>query len=131
MTTCSQSQIEQDRYLLLQRTGQGEAASVLSVGVRWRPVRTAVNGMLVARPRLDPGRPERHPERSAMVQGWVTSPDTLTGAPGGCPAGQVGDPQPSRDRCDAGRKWTAMGVACRLRGPCGVRLDVGMRGWDR
>jgi hypothetical protein len=45
-TPCSQSQIEQDRYLLLQRTGQGEAASVLSVGVRWRPGRTAVNGTL-------------------------------------------------------------------------------------
>jgi hypothetical protein len=31
--------------------------------------------------RLGPGGPEGHPERSPIVQGWVTSPDTLTGWP--------------------------------------------------
>jgi hypothetical protein len=49
-TPCSQSQIGQDRYLLWQQTAQVEAASGLSVVVRWVPVRTAVTGTLVARP---------------------------------------------------------------------------------
>ena len=49
-TPCSQSQIGQDHYLLWQRTAQVEAASALSVVVRWELVRTAVTGTLVARP---------------------------------------------------------------------------------
>jgi hypothetical protein len=49
-TTCSQSQIGQDHYLVWPRTAQVEAASALSVVVRWEPVRTAVTGTLVARP---------------------------------------------------------------------------------
>jgi hypothetical protein len=48
-TPCSQSQIEQDRYLRKRLTTQVEAAPALSVVVRWGPVRTAVNGRLVAR----------------------------------------------------------------------------------
>jgi hypothetical protein len=44
-----------------------------------------------------------------MVQGWATSPETLTGRPGGCPAGQVGDWQPSprslRYRAKIDRPW--------------------------
>jgi hypothetical protein len=49
MTPCSQSQIGHCRHLRRKGTAQVEAASVLSVVVRWRPVRTAVNGTLVAR----------------------------------------------------------------------------------
>jgi hypothetical protein len=49
-TPCSQSQIGQDRYLRRQGTAQVEAVLALSVVVRWGPVRTAVNGTLVARP---------------------------------------------------------------------------------
>jgi hypothetical protein len=48
--TCLQSQIGQDRHLQRQGTAQVTAGVVLSVGVRSRPVRTAVNGTLVARP---------------------------------------------------------------------------------
>ncbi len=50
MTSCLQSQIEQDHYLQRQGTAQVEATEALSVGVRWGPVRTAVNGTVVARP---------------------------------------------------------------------------------
>jgi hypothetical protein len=49
-TPCSQSQIGQHRYLRLERTVQVEEASALSVVVRWIPIKTAVNGTLVARP---------------------------------------------------------------------------------
>ena len=49
MTPCSQSQIGQVRYLRRPGTAQVEAPSWLSVIVRWRPVRTAVNGTVVAR----------------------------------------------------------------------------------
>jgi hypothetical protein len=52
---CSQSQIGHERYLLWQRTAQVEAPSVLSVVVRWRPVKTDVNGTIVARPVRRPG----------------------------------------------------------------------------
>ena len=49
-TPCLQSQIGQDRYLRRRRTAQVEAALVLSVIIPWGPVRTAVNGTVVARP---------------------------------------------------------------------------------
>jgi hypothetical protein len=51
-TPCSQSQIRQGRYLGMWELGQVIAALVLSVVVRCGPVRTAVNGTLVARPCL-------------------------------------------------------------------------------
>jgi hypothetical protein len=55
LTTCLQSQIGEDHYLRKQGTAQVEAAVALSVVVRSGPVRTAVNGTLVARPvRTDP-----------------------------------------------------------------------------
>ena len=50
LTPCSQSQIGQDRHLQRHEAAQVDAASALSVIVRWRPARTAVNGTLVARP---------------------------------------------------------------------------------
>jgi hypothetical protein len=50
LTTCLQSQIGQADYLRRQGNVQVEATEVLSVGVRWGPVRTAVNGTVVARP---------------------------------------------------------------------------------
>jgi hypothetical protein len=50
-TPCSQSQIGQDRHLRRCEVAQVDATSVLSVVVRWRPVKTAVTGTLVARPR--------------------------------------------------------------------------------
>ena len=49
-TPCSQSQIGQDCDLRLERTVQVEEASALSMVVRWVPIKTAVNGTLVARP---------------------------------------------------------------------------------
>jgi hypothetical protein len=49
-TPCSQSQIGQDCHLRLERTAQVEEASALSVAVRWVPIKTAVNGTLVAWP---------------------------------------------------------------------------------
>jgi hypothetical protein len=51
LTPCSQSQIGQDRHLRRCEVAQVDATSVLSVVVRWRPVKTAVTGTLVARPR--------------------------------------------------------------------------------
>jgi hypothetical protein len=48
-TPCSQSQIGQDRHLGRRGPVQVEAPVLLSVVVRWRPARTAVNGTLVAR----------------------------------------------------------------------------------
>jgi hypothetical protein len=49
-TPCLQSQIGRDRYLRRQWMAQVEAALALSLVVPWGPVRTAVNGTLVARP---------------------------------------------------------------------------------
>ena len=49
-TSCLQSQIGPCRYLRRHGTTQVEAASSLSVVVRPGPLRTAVNGTLVARP---------------------------------------------------------------------------------
>jgi hypothetical protein len=49
-TPCSQSQIGQGRHLRRQGAAQVEVALVLSVAVRWGPVKTVVNGTLVARP---------------------------------------------------------------------------------
>jgi hypothetical protein len=49
-TTCLQSQIGGDHHLRRKRTAQVEATVALSVVVRWGPVRTAVNGTVVARP---------------------------------------------------------------------------------
>jgi hypothetical protein len=55
---CSQSQIDQDRYLRKRLTTQVEGAIALSVIVRWGPLRTAVNGTPVARPlRTTPSDP--------------------------------------------------------------------------
>ncbi|MFL5533501.1 MAG: hypothetical protein ACJ8BC_16170, partial [Gemmatimonadales bacterium] len=74
MSTCSQSQIEQDRYLLLQRTGQGEGRFGVVRGCpletgkdrcEWHASGTA-GSIRAAR--------NETPERSAMVQGWATSP---------------------------------------------------------
>jgi hypothetical protein len=48
-TPCLQSQIGQDRDLPRQGTAQFGAAVALSVVVRSGPVRTGVNGTLVAR----------------------------------------------------------------------------------
>jgi hypothetical protein len=48
-TSCSQSQIGRHYHLRRQGMVQVEAALVLSVVVRWGPVKTAVNGTLVAR----------------------------------------------------------------------------------
>jgi hypothetical protein len=54
-TPCSQSQIGHDCDLRLEKTVQVEEASALSVIVRWEPIKTAVNGTLVARtPRMTP-----------------------------------------------------------------------------
>jgi hypothetical protein len=50
LTTCLQSQIGQAAYLRRQGNLQVEATEALSVGVRWGPVRTSVNGTVVARP---------------------------------------------------------------------------------
>jgi hypothetical protein len=50
VSTCSQSQFGEDRYLGKGWTAQAMAAVVLSVVVRSVPVMTAVNGTLVARP---------------------------------------------------------------------------------
>jgi hypothetical protein len=47
---CLQSQIGPDRDLRRHGTALVEAASALSLGVRWGPVRTAMNGTVVARP---------------------------------------------------------------------------------
>jgi hypothetical protein len=58
-TPCSQSQIEQDHDLRRQGAVQVQAAFGLSVVVRSGPVRTAVNGTLVARPHGATGRPWR------------------------------------------------------------------------
>ena len=55
-TSCSQSQIGQDCDLRRKRTVQVGEALTLSVVVRWEPVRTAVNGTLVARPHEDLAR---------------------------------------------------------------------------
>ena len=49
-TPCSQSQVGHDRHLQRCEAAQVDAASALSVVVRWRPVMTAVNGTLEARP---------------------------------------------------------------------------------
>jgi hypothetical protein len=49
-TPCSQSQIGPVRHLRRSLPSQVEAAVALSMVVRWGPVRTAVNGTLVARP---------------------------------------------------------------------------------
>jgi hypothetical protein len=49
-TPCSQSQIGRDPHLRSRGTEQAEAAVALSVVVRSGPVRTAVNGTVVARP---------------------------------------------------------------------------------
>jgi hypothetical protein len=49
-TTCLQSQFGQGRHLRRERRTQVETAVALSVGVRWGPVGTAVNGTVVARP---------------------------------------------------------------------------------
>jgi hypothetical protein len=46
-TPCLQSQFGRDRYLRRQGTAQAEANEALSVGVRWGPVRTGVNGTVV------------------------------------------------------------------------------------
>jgi hypothetical protein len=56
-TSCSQSQIGRDRHLRRCEAAQVEAASTLSVVVRWGPVMTAVNGTLVARPPRMPRYP--------------------------------------------------------------------------
>jgi hypothetical protein len=50
VTSCLQSQFGRDRYLRRCEGAQVDAASALSVVVGWGPVRTAVNGTLVARP---------------------------------------------------------------------------------
>ena len=49
-TPCLQSQFGPDRHLRRQGTAQVEVAVALSMIVRWGPVRTAMNGMVVARP---------------------------------------------------------------------------------
>jgi hypothetical protein len=50
LTTCLQSQIGRGSHLRGWGTAQVEAAVALSVGVCWGPVRTVVNGTVVARP---------------------------------------------------------------------------------
>jgi len=49
-TPCLQSQIGRDRDLPRQGMAQVGAAVALSAAVRWGPVRTGVNGTVVARP---------------------------------------------------------------------------------
>jgi hypothetical protein len=49
-TPCSQSQIGQVRHLRRSLPSQVELAVAVSVIVRWRPARTAVNGTVVTRP---------------------------------------------------------------------------------
>jgi hypothetical protein len=49
-TPCLQSQIGRGSHLRGWGTAQVEAAVALSVAVRWGPVRTVVNGTVVARP---------------------------------------------------------------------------------
>jgi hypothetical protein len=49
-TPCSQSQFGRTHHLRRCGVAQVGAAWVLSVVVRWAPIRTAVNGTLVARP---------------------------------------------------------------------------------
>jgi hypothetical protein len=49
-TSCLQSQIGPVRHLQWLGTAQVETVVELSVTVHWRPVGTAVNGTLVARP---------------------------------------------------------------------------------
>jgi hypothetical protein len=57
-TPCSQSQIGQDRYLGSWAAAQFTAVVVLSVVVRSGPLRTVVNGTLMARQaRMTPGTP--------------------------------------------------------------------------
>jgi hypothetical protein len=73
-TPCLQSQIGPSCHLRRQGTAPVEVAVALSVIFRWRPVRTAVNGTVVARParttfvgpgRVGPARPhgEARPRR--------------------------------------------------------------------
>ena len=117
-------QIGQGPYLGMWELGQVIDAMVLSVVVRCGPVRTAVNGKLVARPgSMRAAQKATPPGRSAMVQGWATRPATLSGwswrMPGRAGRGLAAEPEivtiPGENR-------PAMGVAYRLRGPCGVRL---------
>jgi hypothetical protein len=59
-TPCLQSQFGQGRYLAMRRTAQVMVVVGLSVVVRCGPVRTAVNGTVVARPvRMIHGTPWR------------------------------------------------------------------------
>ena len=58
-TPCLQSQIGHDRYLRGLSAMQVEAAVALSVAIPWGPVRTAVNGTVVARP-----------ARTTFVRAW-------------------------------------------------------------
>src|SRR4029453_9640716 len=65
-TPCSQSQIVQDCHLRRRGRALVECAAALSVVVRWEPVRTVVNGRLVARPGRRPTtdwRPGFHADR--------------------------------------------------------------------
>jgi hypothetical protein len=65
-TPCSQSQFGQDCDLRRERTVQVEEASALSVIVRSGPVKTAVNGTVVARP------PRMSPVSSCAVGSTLT-----------------------------------------------------------
>jgi hypothetical protein len=101
--------------------GQVIATMVLSVVVRCGPVRTAVNGTLVARPGSMRAAQKATPARSAMVQGWATRPYALTGWPWRMPGPGRSE---TRSRAEImampGENRPAMGAACRLKGPCGM-----------
>jgi hypothetical protein len=98
-TPCSQSQIGQGRHLRRRGAAQVEVALVLSVAVRSGPVKTVVNGTLVARRRgrtwLKPGGdghqldrrvrpvPADHLPRWQAAEGGAAGLSVGDGAPSG------------------------------------------------
>jgi hypothetical protein len=95
LTPCSQSQIGRTRYL---RRCEAAQVDALFGVVRGCPLGTGQDRCeWHASGTAGSTRAARNdtPGRSAMVQGWATSPDTLTGWLADARAGQVGDSQPS------------------------------------
>jgi hypothetical protein len=90
LTPCLQSQIEKDRDLGRGRTAQVMAAVVLSVGVRWGPAVTAVNGTLIARPARTTLAPAGQQQSPAPPEGEANPPVYhLPRWPADCRSGQV------------------------------------------
>jgi len=88
LTPCSQSHIGPVRHLRRQGTVPVEAAGALSVTVRWGPVRTAVNGTLLARP-----------ARTTFIEpgGWASVRPQGEVRPRGPPASLASGHRPAAD----------------------------------